>query len=228
MFSGTVRPCAACAVKYNGCNMGFSWPRSQVALVGRRLVLAGNTETPSLAPAIAGFWMRLATLPRVPEEFAAFAGEFGVLRRYEEEIEDWEAMSRGFAEVAKPWGAPIILPFLADSATAGEPLVAEALPPPGIGSAAVLIEAQTVAVALRQAAISRGDIGLDAGASFFEIAPRTLAGFLVAQACRSLIELPGFKRCRWCGGWFAVGRNDQVFCCSRHRWQASNEKRERP
>jgi hypothetical protein len=188
----------------------FTWPRSPVRLQqggpeGFKLVLAAETESPSEAPEVAGFWMRLAAMPRTHEAFAAFAGRYGFLRRAGEETAQWFEMTRLLAHMAEPWGYPWDHP-------------SSDMPFPKAGRAAAIALAHEHGKELRHQALSHADLVLDAGETGFRVVPRNLAGFLALTASAALIEKHDFRRCLQCREWFAVGRADQKFCTARHRW----------
>jgi hypothetical protein len=200
--------------------MPFSWPQSRVKLAGERLVIADPVyERASELPEVPGGWMRLAAREPSARVARSLAATYGFLRAPGESVGDWQAMMALLYAIAQPWIYPGDL---------YDRKLQELPAPRGVAAAAALIVARRVALDLQRRAIERGDVALAAGEAGFEIQPQTLAGFLVITASAALNERPGFRRCLWCADWYAAGRRDQVYCIPRHRWQASNEKRERP
>ena len=192
--------------------MAISWPRVDVRVVGPNLLIASlDSERPSDAPEIAGVWMRYATCGSDEASILGLANGLGLLREPGETLADWREFTAHMAALAQPW-------------TAYVPSETTEMPAPGPGSAARLMIAHAHARALRQEALVRGDVGLDAGADAFEISPRTLAGFLIIQANALLRDPPRFRICMHCRGWFAVGRADQIYCMPKHRFAAQREK----
>jgi hypothetical protein len=206
--------------------MTFSWPRVDVVFNRKRLeIMPFASERPSDAPEIAGVWMRYATCRSDEASIQGLANDLGLLREPEEALAEWREFTAQLALLAKPWTAyvppwTIVPPGTIEDDPDGK----TEMPPPGPGSASLLTMAHAHARALRQEVLVRGDVGLDAGADSFEIAARTLAGFLTIQASLALLERPRFRKCAHCQGWFAVGRADQKYCMPKHRFAAQREK----
>jgi hypothetical protein len=195
--------------------MTITWPCVEVTAIGQRLVLVSEFERPSDAPEIAGVWMRYATCRSDKVSILDLANGLGLLRGPGETFADWREFTAQLALLAKPW-TTCVMP----ETTELDPDRETELSPPGPGAASLMMIAHAYARALRQEALVRGDVSLDAGDVSFEIAPRTLAGVLTMQATLALTERPRFRKCAYCQGWFAVGRADQRYCMAKHRFAA--------
>jgi hypothetical protein len=197
--------------------MAFSWPVSPVRLEGDRLLLeprgrAGTSELPQ----IRGAWMRLAGLEPAPPAIADFASRYGLLRwghDGSEALADWFEAIAVFVRMAAPWGHPM------------NPQCRE-MPAPGPAANLALREAHHEAQSFGHQAFGR-DLYPAIVPDGAVLEPQTLVGFLFLDALASKRRRPAFRRCLWCGDWFSVGRTDQVYCTPRHRWQATNKKKEK-
>jgi hypothetical protein len=156
--------------------------------------------------------MQLAQLRKTPEQYRAFAGEYGLLRRDGERIADWALFAGLLERIAMLWG---------DRRRAE-------LPPPDPHETAALELAHGYAAALRRLALEEGDIRIVSGTTDFACLPSSLAGFLVLQVTAALHELPRFRKCERCKGWFSPTRSDQRYCLDRHRWAHHNLERREP
>ena len=184
----------------------FSWTCARAELKRGRLIFArGAVEEPSEAPTLNAFWMKVVECQRNAPGFRAFVGNFGFLREPGEPAADWVALAGLLAEVAKPWGNP------------QDRSIAE-MPSPGTGRAAALHVARQHAQELWCQAVAHDlrDLIPDLTAPS-RFTPKTLAGFIALQAIEALERPPAYRRCRLCGGWFAVNRGDAFFCRDQHR-----------
>jgi hypothetical protein len=183
----------------------FSWSRAAVRFAGSQLVLKpGARVRDSELPDIAGGWMRLAGLKPTPAAIAGFSSTYGFLRYERETLADWRELIELFGHMAAPWGRP------------GDPRCRD-MPAPGPGANAILRSTHHHARAYGERVFPRDFIPRvdDAGHETWE--PRTLAGLLFLQMLDARRNFPSFRRCRWCQGWFAVGRADQNYCLPKHR-----------
>jgi hypothetical protein len=197
--------------------MVFTWRQSNVRLGGGCLVVKEPAyERESEAPLIPGVWMQYATCKGSDHAIRHLAALYGFLRAPGETAASWHVFILQLAFIARPWvmGGP------SDEWTE--------MPAPGIGSAAAIAAAHAYSRELRQQTLTLGDIALDPGDVIYEMAPRTLAGYLAHQAALALLERPHFRRCAHCHYWFAVGRADQRYCMPRHRAAAHKEKENNP
>ena len=190
----------------------FSWTRSPVALSQDRqqLVLTAETEEPSDAPALDALWLRLAALPNTEEAVAAAANEYGFLTRLGEGVSYWLQTRQQLREIAQLWGEPADLALHELRFSKG-------------GDFTTIRQARELAHEMRRTAIIGDGIAMDRdikivpGLVNYEVQPRTLFGLLTVQVSAALERRRLYRRCAYCGGWFAVRRTDQLYCLPKHR-----------
>ena len=186
---------------------GFFWTRTTTMLdpTRARLIPAGDREEPSEAPLFDALWLRLAELGTDPEATVAASSAYGWLNGPNELVLNWVTTLRTLNEIAHYWGDP--------SDTALDELH------PALNSGPLAIyAAREHATHLRVNAVRGEDVVIGVGTWGFEIKPRSLYGLVALQASAAVADLPRFKRCHYCRGWFRVHRSSRKYCIDKHKW----------
>lgn len=184
---------------------GFFWTRTATMLdsTGTALVPAGGQE--EFADGYDAVWLRAAELGADPQAAVAASSMYGWLKEPGERVLSWVTTLRTLRDIAHFWGDP------SDTA------LDELHPPSGSGPLA-LYEARERATQLRANAVRGDDVVVGVGTWGFEFTPRSLYGVIAIQASAAVAELPSFKRCHYCKGWFRVYRSSRKYCIDRHKW----------